>query len=509
MKEKQANLPKANKDNEVQPFVPPVRHLVRRRPGEGGRPGDVGFVAFCKTHSVLRSLCLFAAILLLAFVNTAQAQFTWTTNADNTITITSYTGPDGDVSIPSAITSLPVTRIGHQAFDGRTGLANITIPDGVISIGGDAFFACSLASVTIPGSVTNIGANAFVVCSRLMAMTVEAGNAFYSSVNGVLFDKNQAALLQYPGGLGGSYTIPGSVTNIAAGAFVDCAGLTNVTVPNSVTSISDGAFAGCSALTNVAIPSSVTSIGDDAFQSTGLTSVTIPGSITNIGMGAFYACAGLTAVRILPGSLASIGPQAFGYCSSLSTLIIGEGIPSIGESAFVFCTRLHKVTIPAGVTNIADSAFEDCGLTSVTIPDSVTSIAEGAFADCDGLTTVFFKGNAPTADWTVFDFDNNATVYYLPGATGWYDFNDNTGIPIVLWNPLVQTGDGSFGVQNGQFGFNITGTPDIPIMVQASTTLANPVWTPLATMTLTNGSVYFSEPLQTNTPARFYRIGSP
>jgi len=46
-------------------------------------------------------------------------------------------------------------------------------------------------------------------------------------------------------------------------------------------------------------------------------------------------------------------------------------------------------------------------------------------------------------------------------------------------------------------------------MVETSTSLANPVWTPLATMTLTNGSVYFSEPLQTNGPARYYRIGSP
>jgi hypothetical protein len=61
-------------------------------------------------------------------------------------------------------------------------------------------------------------------------------------------------------------------------------------------------------------------------------------------------------------------------------------------------------------------------------------------------------------------------------------------------------------VQNGQFGFNITGTPNIPIVVEASTDLANPVWTPLATMTLTNGLVYFSEPVQTNSQSRFYRI---
>ena len=109
-----------------------------------------------------------------------------------------------------------------------------------------------------------------------------------------------------------------------------------------------------------------------------------------------------------------------------------------------------------------------------------------------------------------------ANFYYLAGATSWdstfYLPGDNGFLTVasaVLWNPLIQFGDGSFGVQNGQFGFNITGTADIAIAVEASPSLASPVWTSLATMTLTNGSVYFSEPVQTNAPARFYRIGSP
>jgi hypothetical protein len=79
----------------------------------------------------------------------------------------------------------------------------------------------------------------------------------------------------------------------------------------------------------------------------------------------------------------------------------------------------------------------------------------------------------------------------------------------VLWNPSIQTGGANFGLQSNQFGFDITGTTNIPIVVEASTNLAQPVWVPLQSMTLTNGSVHFSEPLQTNSAARFYRIGFP
>ena len=112
------------------------------------------------------------------------------------------------------------------------------------------------------------------------------------------------------------------------------------------------------------------------------------------------------------------------------------------------------------------------------------------------------------ADSSAFAVDPSATAYYLPGTTGWSAFSANTGLPAVLWNPVIQTADGSFGVRANQFGFNITGTPNIPIVVQAADNLANPVWTSLQSLTLTNGSYYFSEPFQPASPARFYRITS-
>jgi hypothetical protein len=109
----------------------------------------------------------------------------------------------------------------------------------------------------------------------------------------------------------------------------------------------------------------------------------------------------------------------------------------------------------------------------------------------------------------VFSDNHNVTVYYLAGTSNWTFLTDVTGVTTVLWNPLIQTGDGNFGVQNNQFGFDITGTPAIPIVVEACTNLANPVWTPLTNVTLTGGQFYFSEPLQSNASGRYYRVNLP
>ena len=73
----------------------------------------------------------------------------------------------------------------------------------------------------------------------------------------------------------------------------------------------------------------------------------------------------------------------------------------------------------------------------------------------------------------------------------------------------MQTSDGSFGVQNNQFGFNITGSSNLVIVVEVCTNLANPAWSPLKTNTLAGVASYFSDPQWTNYPRRFYRVRSP
>jgi hypothetical protein len=190
----------------------------------------------------MKIMKLLSLLLLLALPVVGQAQFTFTTNS-GAITITGYTGPGGAVTIPATTNGYPVTGIGYEAF----------------------YDCTTLPSVTIPNSVTSIGRNAFLACTDLTNITVVAGDPDYSSINGVLFDQAQATLIEYPGGLGGGYTIPDSVTAIGEVAFFDCTNLTRVTIPNSVTNIGEFAFEVCSSLTSVIIPNSVTSIGEWAF----------------------------------------------------------------------------------------------------------------------------------------------------------------------------------------------------------------------------------------------------
>ena len=226
----------------------------------------------------------------------------------------------------------------------------MTIPNSVTSIGDESFSYCiGLTSITISESVTSIGNSVFEGCASLEEIIVSVDNPVYSSLDGVLYNKDQTELLKWPGNK------------------------LCVTIPESVTNIGDGAFSSCS----------------------GLTSVTIPNSVERIGDRAFYVCSRLTSVTI-GDSVESIGNRAFCWCKSLATIVIGKSVSSIGTEAFAACSSLTTITLPESVTNIGIMAFADCGsLTTVTIPESVTSIGNYAFTNCNQLESVTVHAVTP------------------------------------------------------------------------------------------------------------------
>jgi len=228
------------------------------------------------------------------------------TSSGKTYSVTSigYWAFQGCTGLTSVTIPNSVTSIGSYAFSSCTGLTSVTIPNSVTSIGVLAFDGCSkLTSVTIPNSVTSIGDYAFRSCSGLTEINVDENNSTYSSINGVVFNKSQTELIQYPGGKQGAYTIPNSVTSIGSSAFSYCSGLTEINVDenNSTYSSIDGVLFNKSQTELIQYPG-----GKQG-------AYTIPNSVTSIGVLAFYGCGGLTSVTI-PNSVTSIKSYTFYNC---------------------------------------------------------------------------------------------------------------------------------------------------------------------------------------------------
>ena len=139
-----------------------------------------------------------------------------------------------NIEMPESITS-----IESRAFFDCSSLRSIEIPISVMSIGDVAFYNCSsLVSIEIPAGVTSIGENAFSSCSSLRSIDVDQNNTAYSSVEGILFNKDQTVLLRYPEGKAQTvYQIPEGVTDIADSAFSHCTSLSNVEIPVGATYI--------------------------------------------------------------------------------------------------------------------------------------------------------------------------------------------------------------------------------------------------------------------------------
>ncbi len=244
-------------------------------------------------------------------------------------------------------------------------------------------------------------------------------NNDYSSVDGVLFNKDKTIILAYAKyKIQTAYAIPNGVTSIGESTFSWGSGLTSINIPDSVTGIGEFAFSQCSGLTSINIPSGVTSIERYAFYGCkGLTSINIPDGVKSISESVFEGCNGLISINI-PSGLTSIGESAFEGCRSLTNINIPSSVISIAAYAFSDCDSLTSINIPTGVTSIKEFTFSGCSsLTSINIPVSVTSIGYAAFGGCKSLTSVYYGGsedewNNMEEEFVTNESLLNANIYY-------------------------------------------------------------------------------------------------
>ena len=376
----------------------------------------------------------------------AYGNFEYGVLDDGTVEITGYKGSEQKVDVPEKINKKSVTRIGNLAFKdctkitsiampdsvayiGRsafyncTSLKSITIPDGVKEIGYAAFSECAgLVSVKIPDNVTKIGDSAFINCANLTKIDVTAGNKYYSSANGVLFNKDKSELICYPAGIKNvGYSIPDGVTVIRDRAFNKCLSLNSITIPKSVQDIETYSFFGCTSLEAINVAASNKNYADvnGILFSKDKTKIvcypankknmsySIPVSVKVVGVAAFRDCIYLKGITI-PDSVTNIEHHAFSNCKSLKSITIPDSITAIEMATFIDCASLTGVKIPDSVTSIRSGAFSNCtSLTKITIPAGVKTIADSALGYCYDD-----NGNKKTTGLKIYCYSNTQAEAY-------------------------------------------------------------------------------------------------
>ena len=341
--------------------------------------------------------------------------YTYTLDDANRATITGYSGNATALYIPDEIDGHEVVAIGDRAFQNRTDLRTVMIPDSVTEIEAYSFNNCTnLSNVTLSKSLKYMGGRAFGSCEKITQIEIpksldNCGNSGYASYHGpfgacsglkkITFEEGATEVSNglFRGCTGlEEINIPDGVTKIESSSFEDCINLVSVNISDSVIKIENEAFAGCEKIESINIPDSVTEIGERTFANCSkLSNVKLSKNLEYMGGRAFGSCEKITQIEI-PKSLDNCGNSGyasyhgpFGACSGLKKITFEEGTTEISSGLFRGCTGLEEINIPDSVTEIESSSFEDSiNLVSVNIPDSVIKIGNEAFAGCEKIESI-------------------------------------------------------------------------------------------------------------------------
>lgn len=284
-----------------------------------------------------------------------------------------YAGQETFISVPETLGGCPVTEIAPRAFSFLGTVEEITLPEGIQTVGEQAFYGTPLSKVTIPSTVENIGPEAFAFCGNLSEIAVTSGNRYYTSEDGVLYTADMTTLLRVP---------PRAVPEPAPSAEITYR--SSYILPAGVTAIAEDAFLGCTGLGAIGVAA-----GNTAFSSADGVLITADGTT-------LIAYPAGPSNRSVPDSVTKTAPWSMAYTPAFFRISTLQRITELGRATFAWA-QLQSITIPPGITRIPADAFLGSFLREIVLPASVTEIGEDAFLRCNSLETVRYAGTAE--DW--------------------------------------------------------------------------------------------------------------
>ena len=419
----------------------------------------------------------------ILYEGTCGEGLTWQVNSDKELII-SGTGKMQDYgyahdeipwrayrdSITKLVIQDGVKSIGSHAFYDMY-FTDCIIADSVVSYGDYCFWhALFLQSFTLSKNVEYLGTHPFYQCG-LESINVDPENQFFTSADGVLFNKDMTELLQYPvGKQDDSYTVPDTISVIRSESFRENYYLKNCVIPEGVTKVEDYGFFDCKALEELHLPSSLVSIGRTNFgDSTKLSKVYYAGteeewSRIQIGeenqpllSARLYCsdsetgegqCGDNIAWDYYDGLLTLIGSGEmydyneenvpwFSWSDQIELLQLDPAITHIGSYAFHSLKQVEKVVLPESLVSIGENAFQGSELLSViTIPKTVTGISASVFDHCNSLKDIYYYGTAEQFDGIAIA-SGNEPLYSAVLHTGFLSGNCGKNAIWILDNSTL------------------------------------------------------------------------
>ncbi|GMQ59813.1 hypothetical protein AN1V17_42130 [Vallitalea sediminicola] len=278
-----------------------------------------------------------------------------------------------------------VRHIESLAFAECCNISKIKLPDSLLSIGCAAFNGCEkIKQMKISLQTKEISNDSFQRCLALEHIEVDKKNDYYSTDNGVLYNKKMGSLIIYPLGKKDiEYTIPCGVKYLQEMSFSNNKFIKKINLPNSIIGIGKGAFFNCVKLQIVLLPDSIRELNHMIFANCqSLWYIKLPNHIISIPWKTFINCYSLKEI-VIPNSVKVICSGAFANCKNLNTIYLSNCLNNIETYAFEACESLESIEIPNGVLNIKESTFINCiKLKNIKLTNSKTEIEKNACTNC-------------------------------------------------------------------------------------------------------------------------------